>query len=98
MGWTHPQCERCWVEENTSEEGTRTPVRIDVARGALNRAIALLEADTFAAADIDELREVANGSAREARVCCTCGYPTWVGIFVRRDPNTVRYPAEDDDS
>lgn len=30
-----------------------------------------------------------------AKVCAFCGNPTWVGIFVRRDPQTVPYPTEE---
>ncbi len=28
--------------------------------------------------------------------CCMCGGDTAAGIYVRRDPATVSYPAEDD--
>lgn len=28
--------------------------------------------------------------------CAFCGGLTWVGIFVRRDPSTVLFPAEEE--
>ena len=31
-GWTHPQCERCWVDEHTDDEG-RVPVPCRVIDG-----------------------------------------------------------------
>lgn len=27
--------------------------------------------------------------------CCECGKPTFVGVFVRRDPSVVPFPRED---
>lgn len=32
----------------------------------------------------------------EAERCCKCGAPTQSGIYVRLNPTTVPYPAEDD--
>lgn len=29
----------------------------------------------------------------EVNVCCTCGLPTTAGIWVRKDPTKVPYPA-----
>lgn len=33
----------------------------------------------------------------EKHRCAFCGFPTWVGAFVREHPDKVLYPAEDDD-
>jgi hypothetical protein len=35
---------------------------------------------------------------REVEKCSFCGEFTIVGIYVRQDPKTVPYPAEDDDA
>lgn len=31
----------------------------------------------------------------ERETCCDCGRDTIAGIYVRLDPNTVRFPAEE---
>lgn len=32
----------------------------------------------------------------ELEQCCTCGCPTFVGIFVRKDPSEVPFPASEE--
>lgn len=35
----------------------------------------------------------AMGDAGEWETCCTCGALTTAGIYVRKDPKTVRFPS-----
>lgn len=70
LSWTQPQCEQCWVENNTmlGDDGelyVKMPARLH---------------------DVTEFE-----------VCAWCGLWTIVGIYVRADPETVPYPAREDD-
>jgi hypothetical protein len=42
-------------------------------------------------------RHAATLAMPEPAPCCQCGTLTYSGIYVRRNPATVPYPAADDD-
>lgn len=43
-------------------------------------------------------REPTRVRGHAAEQCAFCGFPTWVGIFVRVDPRSVSYPRPDEDA
>lgn len=80
-----PICERCWVLAPEKYEG-RFPD--GGAPGAMvnpenPEQILVREPVRF------------KGHEAENKVCGFCGFPTWAGIFIRQDLNTIDYPPED---
>ena len=48
--------------------------------------------------DVDQMVDpIRVTNVTEAEKCAFCGFPTWVGIWIRQDPATVPYPHKDSD-
>lgn len=45
--------------------------------------------------DAIEVRVPVLLTEKELEICCDCGKPTIIGLYVRKDPKTVPYPKEE---
>ena len=76
--WNQPCCERCWIDEHAVWAGDDD--EDDLWEHMWQRLISI------------RLPHVVLESPVER--CAFCGHPTFIGVYVRHDPNDVPFPAK----
>jgi len=82
-----PICERCWVQ-SPEEYQDRFPLGGgpgNMVHPENPELICVRQPVRFKGPEADDVKQ-----------CGFCGFPTWAGIFIRQDLNTIDFPPEVD--